>query len=137
MLGIQGSEGIDAYQKQIDLGLNTYKEMMSSVISDDGTDFKPVVKERIAVVESQVCAEEDKEPYKQCDPSISSTLDCSSATEFSGLEGSCSHAPCTILRYIEDNGPKVISDLMSADSYVERFGIMMNQVEFLWRIFCK
>ncbi|XP_063682698.1 uncharacterized protein LOC134817484 [Bolinopsis microptera] len=135
--GVQSSEFFDAYEQQYLATVEFIKETITEILSDDGTDFQPQVKELITLVESQLCPDEDAEDNAECDSGSNWLLGCKCTSEFAGLEGNCKNTPCKMIQHFKDNAPKAMSDFMAANSYEEMMTVVMNVVEEIWRILCE
>jgi len=134
LVGVQSSEVLNSFMEQSDVFLELFRDIARDVLSEDGSiDFQPHIKSRLDMVESQVCPDEGN----QCEPWKNWLLGCSCKAEFDALEGSCSNNLCQMVRGIKEDGPKALSDFISASSYEEIYAIVMDQVEKVWRILCK
>ena len=135
--GVQNSEFFDAYEQQYLATVEFIKETIPTILSDDGTDFQPHVKDLITIVESQLCPDEEAEDNTECDSGSNWLLGCTCTSKFAGLEGNCKKTPCKVIHYIKNNVPKAMSDFMAANSYEEMLTVFMNLVEKIWRILCE
>ena len=135
--GVQSSEVSDAYLKQYHAAVLFIKENIPTLLSDDGTDFQPNVKELITIVESQLCPDEDAQDNAECDYDSNWLLGCKCTSEFAALEGNCKNTPCKMIHYVKDNLPKAMADFMASESYEEMMMEVMNCVETIWRILCE
>jgi hypothetical protein len=134
---VKGTDVLNIYVEHRELIWERLRVMAREVMTDDGTDFLPQVKTILFLAESQVCPEEESEEDDQCNPGSNWLLGCSCEAEFSALEGSCSNAPCQMVRYIKDNGRLALRNFLSASTNKETYTVVVDQIVRAFRFICE
>ena len=138
LVTVQSSEIFEIYKEQYDeVGWNVARKMIGDIMSEDGQTFRPSYMRILSTIESQLCFEEHLSKDDSCDPIQNWIPGCKCKDEFAALKGDCKNAPCKILRLIKTNGPNILQGLASAESYEERFRVLMDLLEQILRILCE
>ena len=94
------------------------------LLNEQGTDFKPVIRGILGVVEPHFCPVETR----KCNPTENWLFGCKCKKEFRSLGGECKKKPCQLFRHYKEKGPESLSSFVNADSYEEKFRIIMEYV---------
>ncbi|KAL5267353.1 hypothetical protein ACHWQZ_G004410 [Mnemiopsis leidyi] len=134
---VQSNEILQIYREQYEKVIwDTAKNLISSVITEDGETFKPAVKHALDVIEYQVC-EEDGSQGDDCDPFKNWILGCPCRDQFAALTGNCKNIPCKLVKLLKSDGADLLSKMVSAKNYEQRQRVLMRLLKPISRNLCE